>query len=101
MKRYLKALILAGALATTLAPAAMASQAPARQQVETVSSSVRPCAGYLEITATADAPMRFYIYSITGQLVKSIDVLGTVQVELPHGYYIVKCSEWSKQVIVK
>ncbi len=46
---------------------------------------------------------RFYIFSITGQLVKTIDIepAGVQSVELPRGCYIVKCSHWSKKVMVK
>lgn len=44
----------------------------------------------------------FEIYSITGQRVKSVTVdSGSVKVDLPKGCYIVRCSQWSKKVVVK
>ena len=57
----------------------------------------------LEVSHDADAPVRFMIYSITGQMVKSIDAAPGEQVtaELPAGYYIVKTTQWSKRLVVK
>ena len=86
------------ALTMAVTPLAIADSRPA---VETVTASVRPGHGYLELSVKGDTAQRFHIYSITGQLVKTVDVIGVANVELPNGLYIVKCSEWSKQVIVK
>lgn len=63
--------------------------------------AVRAGSGYLELANPGDAVRRFHIYSITGQLVKSVDVQGTAVVELPQGCYIVKCDSWSRKVVVK
>lgn len=69
------------------------------------SLSVKSTSGALILSVghDNDTSARFLIYSITGQMVKSVDVAaGTdVTVELPSGYYIVKTSQWSKRVIVK
>ncbi len=54
------------------------------------------------IKLTASGRVGFEIYSITGQRVKSTVVEdASVKVELPKGCYIVRCSEWSKKVVVK
>lgn len=54
------------------------------------------------IKLTANGRVGFEIYSITGQRVKSTVVENSsVKVELPKGCYIVRCSEWSKKVVVK
>ena len=51
----------------------------------------------------SDIELTFSIYSITGQVVKSVSVgEGTsTTVNLPKGFYIVKCEYWSRKVIVK
>ncbi len=55
----------------------------------------------IEITVRDGVARRFYIYSITGQVIKSVEVAENVTVELPQGYYIVKCSEWAKKIVVR
>lgn len=44
---------------------------------------------------------RFNIYSITGQMIKTLEVSDSAKVELPKGFYIVKCDDWSKRIIVR
>ena len=51
----------------------------------------------IELTVTDGETHHFYIYSITGQMVKSMDVVESVTVDLPQGYYIVKC----KKIVVR
>ncbi|WP_295730980.1 hypothetical protein [uncultured Muribaculum sp.] len=63
--------------------------------------SARPVSGGIELTTPGDAPCCFYIYSITGQMVKSAEISGSAVVELPRGCYIIKCAKWSKKVVVK
>lgn len=54
------------------------------------------------LTAPTDRSVKFYIYSITGQIIRTVFVSsGETFVELPKGYYIVKCENWSKQAIVR
>ncbi|PWL58716.1 MAG: hypothetical protein DBY35_12240 [Bacteroidales bacterium] len=55
----------------------------------------------IELTVTDGETHHFYIYSITGQMVKSMDVVESVTVDLPQGYYIVKCKDWSKKIVVR
>lgn len=71
--------------------------------VATTAPSVKSGAGHIELTVNDDEATTFYIYSITGQLIKTVTVTsaGTVSVELHRGYYIVKCAKWSKQAVVK
>lgn len=54
-------------------------------------------------SVSEDKPYQFGIYSITGQLIKSIKVLPytSTTINLPKGYYIVKCEKWAKQVVVR
>lgn len=91
-------------------PALMPEALRAESQIESgaVHSQqleVKAIAGALELSASHDfaAPARFMIYSITGQMVKSVDVAPgtTVTVDLPAGYYVVKTAKWSKRVVVK
>lgn len=61
----------------------------------------RAVGGGIELAAPADAPCRFTIYSITGQIIKSVEVSGTTVVEMQRGCYIIKCSSWLKKVVVR
>ncbi len=51
----------------------------------------------------SDKAITFEIYSITGQLIKSVNVPASthVKIELPKGFYIVKCESWTRRVMVK
>lgn len=57
----------------------------------------------IEFTVADGTETKFYIFSITGQMVKSLSVAsGTTAVaELPVGCYIVKCEYWSKKILVR
>ncbi len=64
--------------------------------------TLKASSGQISLTVPADKTVKFYIYSITGQIVKTVSVSsGAAVVELPQGYYIVKCENWSKQAIVR
>lgn len=64
--------------------------------------SISTSTGCLILHAPADKTIVFYIYSITGQVIKTVSVSsGKTIVELPKGYYIIKCEQWSKQAIVR
>lgn len=97
------ALALCGSIAT---PAATLSAAGVAESAVAVSQpAVKAVAGGLELSAPADAreAVRFTVYSITGQAVKSVDVVAgaPVTVDLPAGVYIVKCGRWSHRYIVR
>ncbi len=55
----------------------------------------------IELTVSDGDAHQFYIYSITGQMIKSVEVRESAIVDLPCGYYIIKCREWSKKIVVK
>lgn len=57
--------------------------------------------GQVELTVSSPEPESFAIYSITGQLIKSLTISGSELVDLPQGCYIVKCSKWSKTIIIR
>ena len=70
--------------------------------VNVAQPSVKASTGAITLTVSSDNAVQFQIYSITGQAIKSITVgQGSTTIELPRGYYIVKCSYWSKTVVVK
>ena len=70
------------------------------QSVETV-LAVKPVGGGIQITVDDTESHQFYVYSITGQMVKSVTVSETAVVDLPQGCYIVKCKQWSKKIVVR
>ncbi len=56
----------------------------------------------VDLSAYDGESHRFSIYSITGQMIKSVDVIdSTVSINLPKGFYIVKCDSWSKQLVIR
>lgn len=64
--------------------------------------TVKINSGNLEISVPDDTIYNFNIYSITGQLVKTLKLSdGTASVELPRGCYIVKCEKWSKKIVIR
>lgn len=104
MKKLMTSITLALAL---MMPGVEAVAAPAATH-DGVSSSItaqpsaKPVHGGLELTVPGDDTVTFTIYSITGQVIKTVNVGGgSAHVELPKGCYIIKCARWSKKVIVK
>lgn len=58
--------------------------------------------GGLKFEVTGDIAEAFYVYSITGQLVKTVTLAcGSESVGLPQGCYVIKCSHWSRKVVVR
>lgn len=56
----------------------------------------------IELCAPGDTSALFHIYSITGQMIKSVMVDSVpMTIELYKGCYIVKCGQWAKQVVVR
>ena len=77
--------------------------APRVEQVSSEETTVYGGKGTIAMVA-GDSDATFNIYSITGQLIKSVRVnAGTkVTIDVPKGFYIVKCSgRWSRKVVVK
>lgn len=63
---------------------------------------VRVLQGQIEISVPGDEDRAVTIYTLTGQVVKSFTATpGVTTVELPKGYYIVKCDRVSCRVVVK
>lgn len=54
------------------------------------------------VKGSPDCPLTFEVYSLTGQIVKRFKLKdGSFTLELPRGCYIIKCSVWSKKVVIK
>lgn len=88
-----------GAFASNAEPAG----GEASFQTVTVSQpQVRVVQGHIEITVPGDDARQVSIYALTGQIVKSMTVSpGVTTIELPAGYYIVKCDRVSCRVVVR
>jgi len=64
--------------------------------------SVRVVDGQVEISVPGDDNVQVVIYALTGQVVKTLTVSpGVTAIELPAGYYIIKCGKLSQRVIVR
>lgn len=103
MKKTIMTLAIATFLAFTM-PGAMAAQNADDEITSSMTAStpaMKAVSQGIELTVSDGEVHHFYIYSITGQMVKSVDVTGSVTVDLPQGYYIVKCKDWSKKIVVR
>lgn len=106
MKKILYATILSLAfMATgTAANAASLPDVEAMSRVDmTGAPGVKTVAEGVELTASVAEPTTFMIYSITGQLVKKVEVGASASetVSLPGGCYVVRCQAWAKKVVVR
>lgn len=98
IKSFMIALAIAGASVAVYAE-------PYDAQTQTIvvnQPQVRVLNGQVEITVPGDEDRNVTIYALTGQVVKTITAApGTTTVDLPKGYYIVKCDRMSCRVVVK
>jgi hypothetical protein len=71
--------------------------------VEVVSQpTVKVVGSQVEITLNGDEARQVVVYALTGQVVKTVTIQpGVTTIELPAGYYIVKCDRLSQRVIVR
>lgn len=102
MKRLLSILTLCIALAVGAVSATVLAS-PRIEQVSSEETTVVGGKGTIAMVA-GDSDATFNIFSITGQLIKSVRVnAGTkVTIDVPKGFYIVKCTgRWSRKVVVK
>ncbi len=87
--------------------AAMPESAPAAQTEQLERHADEPVVatrdGVIELTSRGNTDRTFQIYSIVGQLVRTVTVRAgdTEQLELRAGCYVVRCGRWSKKVVVK
>lgn len=100
-------LILALTMGLGLSSVSVAGMPAAQGDIASSLAAAQPSArgvhSAIELGNPLETAVVFQIYSITGQLVKTVDVsAGSVlTVDLPTGCYIVKCSKWSKKIIVR
>lgn len=72
------------------------------RHIEAAKPTIRVVSGQVEISVPGDRDVRVYVYALTGQLVKNVDARpGVTTVDLPAGYYIVKCGHLSQRVVVR
>ena len=102
MKRLLYIFAICVALAVGTESVAVFA-VPRIEQVSSEEATVVGGKGTIAMVA-GDSNETFSIFSITGQLIKSVHVsAGTrVTIDMPKGFYIVKCAgRWSRKVVVK
>ena len=103
IKNYINLIVVAlsivGGSAIAFAEPADAGYA---QNITSSQPQVRVLRGQVEITVPGDEDRNVTIYALTGQVVKSFTANpGVNTVDLPKGYYIVKCDRVSCRVVVK
>lgn len=104
VRRPLLALVVLAAVGTPLTSAEPQSSSQMTiSSPETVGPAMNVVGSTIELSlGDRNSSVRFEIYSITGQLVKSVTVTSApVKIELPKGFYIVKCDSWTRRVMLK
>lgn len=104
MRKYSIAILLSFVASVFQAEAAIATDSK-RPDVD-VENATQPGAkstgSTIELNCGERTNVKFEIYSITGQLIKTITVAqGSVKIELPKGFYIVKCENWTRRMMLK
>lgn len=103
MKRlFFTTLMMIGMLTAQIDFSARAASLPREEIQAAATPSVSIDGAVIEMRNPYSEPVKFQIYSITGQLIKSVVVKSVpVRLELPKGFYIVKCDNWTKRVMLK
>ncbi|MBO7609604.1 MAG: T9SS type A sorting domain-containing protein [Muribaculaceae bacterium] len=73
------------------------------EQTRTTGSNVQGGVGRITLIA-GNASEEFSIYSITGQLLRVVQVPADslLTIDVPKGFYIVRCgNQWSRKVVVR
>ena len=64
--------------------------------------TIKVVGSQVEISLAGDSQRQVVIYALTGQIVKSMTISpGTTVIDLPSGYYIIKCDSLSKRVVIR
>lgn len=80
----------------------MPMEPPTVQSVAVSQPQIKVLPGRIEISVAGDEPHQVAIYALTGQVVKTLTLTsGVTSIDLPAGYYIVKCDRVSCRVVVK
>lgn len=102
-KNILRLILVAFAVAASsavwpvMAATGVTAVVPAEQQPQ-----VRVVSGGVEIVVHGETDVHVTVYALTGQAVRTLEATpGVTSVDLPKGYYIVKCDNVSCRVIVK
>lgn len=103
MKRlFFTTLLMMVSYVSPLGVQASMSSLPREEAQAAAVPSVRVDGVVIEMRNPYSEPVKFQIFSITGQLIKSVIVkTAPVRLELPKGFYIVKCDNWTKRVMLK
>lgn len=102
MNRILRILMIATAMSAVSATS-FAEPAENNESVANVAVSkpiIRVIGSHVEITLQGNESRVVVCYSLTGQIVKTLTIHpGTTQIDLPTGYYIIRCERYSQRVI--
>lgn len=102
MIQYIRKIFVALLLAAAPAAAFQAAASERIEQPEANQSIIKVTpGGELELTAL-NSTTRFDIYTITGQLVKTLELRNeTERVQLPSGCYIVRTQDRSQKIVIR
>lgn len=73
------------------------------EKITSNSPSIKYLPDGIELNVSDNNTYQFGIYTITGHLIRSVKVTPqtSITINLPQGFYIVKCEKWVKQIVIK
>lgn len=102
MMKYIRIFFVATALCVAFVAGGGLNASPRIEQADSKLPQVKIIGSQLELTAPDGETVKFEIYSITGQLVKTIELRGqSERLDLPQGCYIVRAPGCTKKIVLK
>lgn len=100
--KYIRIIFVATILSLGLVTGMRVSASPRIEHTDSRLPQVNIIGGQLELTAPDGQTVKFEIYSITGQLVKTVELQGqSERLDLPQGCYIVRAPGCTKKIVLK
>lgn len=100
--KYIRIFFVATALCLGFVARADVNASPRIEQIDSKLPQIKIVSGQLELTAPDGETVKFEIYSITGQLVKTVELRGqSERLDLPQGCYIVRAPGFTKKIVLK
>lgn len=100
--KYIRIIFVAIAVCFGMMTGLNLSASPRIEHVDSKLPQAKIIGSQLELTAPDGVTVKFEIYSITGQLVKTVELQGqSERLDLPQGCYIVRAPGCTKKIVLK
>lgn len=104
MNRILRVMMIAIVM-STVSVTSFAEPAENSESVDNIAVNkpiIRVVGSHVEISLSGNESRVVVFYSLTGQIVKTLTIHpGTTLIDLPTGYYIIRCERYSQRVILR